>query len=106
MAHVLQLRDGSHVVPLSIFDVLDAIADSMGTDVREYIEDYLEEEYVEKTDEEWAEEIRDRYETVFQDLQLRLMEVRYLIARRKNKEAEESMNAILKTIDRELKGDE
>lgn len=39
---VLELLDGNLISPRSIFDVLDVVEESLGTDVRQYLEDYVE----------------------------------------------------------------
>ena len=42
MAYVLELTDGSLLIPMSLFDVLDVVEESVGTDVRQYLEEWLE----------------------------------------------------------------
>ena len=39
----LELKDGSIIVPRSIFDVFDVVEEYMGTDIREYLETWFEE---------------------------------------------------------------
>ena len=64
MAYVLELTDGSLLIPMSLFDVLDVVEESVGTDVRQYLEEWLETEQVELTEDERFEELKDHYETV------------------------------------------
>ena len=41
MADVLELKDGSLITPVNVFDVLDVVEEHMGTDIRQYLEAYF-----------------------------------------------------------------
>ena len=64
MAYVLELTDGSLLIPMSLFDVMDVVEESVGTDVRQYLEGWLEMEQIELTEDERFENLKDHYETV------------------------------------------
>ena len=64
MAYVLELTDGSLLIPMSLFDVLDVVEESVGTDVRQYLEEWLETEQFELSEDERFENLKDHYETV------------------------------------------
>ena len=44
MPHVLEIKGGELLTPFNVFDVMDAVEDYMGTDIRQYLEEYLEGE--------------------------------------------------------------
>ena len=42
MPHVLEIKGGELLTPFNVFDVMDAVEDNKGTDIRQYLEEYLE----------------------------------------------------------------
>ena len=42
MAQVLELLDGNLITPRGLCDVLDVVEEYTGTEIRQYIEDYLD----------------------------------------------------------------
>ena len=66
---VLELLDGNLITPHSIFDVLDVVEEQLGTEVRQYMEDYLEGGEPEKvsTDEHYIE-VLENVEDIAEDI--------------------------------------
>lgn len=50
MAEILGMKDGSFIVPADVFDVLDAVEEYMGVDVRQYLELHFMDGRMEKDD--------------------------------------------------------
>lgn len=50
MPHVLKLKDGKLITPFDIGDVLESIEEYAGQEVRQYIEQYLEDNIQEAAD--------------------------------------------------------
>ena len=67
IAHVLELRDGSLATPMSITDLLDLIEEYMGTDARQYVEEWLQDE---------PEQEDDRLSTLSEHYQQVLINIR------------------------------
>ena len=79
MPHVLEIKGGQLLTPLNVLDVMEAVEDYMGTDIRQYLEEYLlvaESEAGEIA----GEEIYDHYKQVLMNIKdeteaaVRLME--------------------------------
>ena len=64
MAQVIELRDGGLVTPLTVFDALDVVEEYLGTDMRQYLEEYFPEEYSPPD----HEEVREHYALVLQTI--------------------------------------
>ena len=63
MPHVLEIKGGERLTPLNVLDVMEAVEDYMGTDIRQYLEEYLLEAESE-AGEIAGEEIYDHYKPV------------------------------------------
>lgn len=92
---VIELKDGNVIVPTSIFDALDVVEEQMGTDIREYLEDWFEEpgEPV-GVDEHYREVL----ETAEMELEA--------MGRQKKKEQEKTLERVLTMLRREINGKE
>ena len=99
MAQVLELKDGSLITPFGLFDMLDAVQEYMGTDARDYLESWFEEEPREPLGDE---ALRDHYITVLEiiDTQLSGLE------NRKKKEREDTQARVQMLLRREINGKE
>lgn len=102
MPHVLEIKGGELLTPCNVFDVMDAVEDYMGTDIRQYLEEYLED--VESGAEEITDdEISDHYKQVLLNIRdeteeaLKLMEK----PRMDRKAIQNTLNLIVKMIGRE-----
>ena len=87
----LELRDGSFIVPQTIFDVLDIIEEELGTDVRQYLEGYFVdgEEPVDK--DEHLRAVLETLEGIVTDLE-------------KSKDMQYHLDRLRKTIRHEVGG--
>lgn len=91
----LELKDGSIIVPRSIFDVFDVVEEYMGTDIREYLETWFEEPGGPvEADEHYVEVL----ETIGLELET--------IGRRKKTEQKATLERVQNLIRRELNGKE
>ena len=102
MPHVLEIKGGELLTPINVFDVMDAVEDYMGTDIRQYLEEYLEG--VESDAEEITDdEIADHYKQVLLNIRDETEEVLRLIEkpRMDRKAIRETLNLIVKMIGRE-----
>jgi len=68
MAHVLELSDGSLITPIGLFDALDVVEEYMGTEMRQYLEEWFDEGQEELTEDERFEELREHYRTVLMNI--------------------------------------
>lgn len=50
MPHVLKLKDGKLITPFDVGDVLETVEEYAGQEVRQYIEEYLEDNIQEAAD--------------------------------------------------------
>ena len=102
MPQVLEIKGGELLTPINVFDVMDAVEDYMGTDIRQYLEEYLEG--VESDAEEITDdEIADHYKQVLLNIRDETEEVLRLIEkpRMDRKAIRETLNLIVKMIGRE-----
>jgi len=95
MAQTLQLKNGDIVVPFGLMDALDAVEEYLGSDIREYLEDWFEEpgETVEPD---------EHYKDVLETIEYELGK----LPRQKKKEQEETLQRVQTLIRRELNGKE
>ena len=102
MPHVLEIKGGERLTPLNVLDVMEAVEDYMGTDIRQYLEEYLLEAESE-AGEIAGEEIYDHYKQVLMNIKdeteaaVRLMEK----PRMDRKGIRVTLDIILKMIERE-----
>ena len=102
MPHVLEIKGGELLTPFNGFDVMDAVEEYMGTDIRQYLEEYLEG--VESDAEEITDdEIADHYKQVLLNIRDETEEVLMLMEkpRMDRKAIRETLNLIVKMIGRE-----
>lgn len=98
MPHVLEIKGGELLTPLNVLDVMEAVEDYMGMDIRQYLEEYLLE-----AESEAGEEIYDHYKQVLMNIKdeteaaVRLMEK----PRMDRKAIRVTLDIILKMIERE-----
>lgn len=102
MPHVLEIKGGELLTPLNVFDVMEAVEDYMGTDIRQYLEEYLEDaqsDAAEITDDE----IADHYKQVLMNIRDEAEEALKLTEKpRMDRSAiREALNLIVKMIGRE-----
>ena len=98
MPHVLEIKGGELLTPFNVFDVLEAVEDYMGTDIRQYLEG-VESDAEEISDDE----ITDHYKQVLLNIRDETEEVLRLIEkpRMDRKAIRETLNLIVKMIGRE-----
>ena len=102
MPHVLEIKGGELLTPLNVLDVMEAVEDYMGPDIRQYLEEYLLEAESE-AGEIAGEEIYDHYKQVLMNIKdeteaaVRLMEK----PRMDRKAIRVTLDIILKMIERE-----
>ena len=102
MPHVLEIKGGELLTPINVFDVMDAVEDYMGTDIRQYLEEYLED--VESDSEEITDdEISDHYKQVLLNIRDETEEALKLLEkpRMDRKAIRNTLNLIVKMIGRE-----
>lgn len=103
MPHVLEIKGGELLTPLNVFDVMDAVEEYMGTDIRQYLEEYLEEaegEAEEITDDELA----NHYKQVLENIKEKTEEAARLLEkpRMDRKAIRETLGLTMKMIGREI----
>lgn len=112
MATSLEVKGGEIIVPFSISDVMDCVEDYMGSEVRQYLEDYLMdnttdtqemEEEMELTERN-AQEIVQRYRDVLSAVEeiVDLTEIRYMGKRVDRQGILKQFDSIRKMIRKEL----
>lgn len=102
MPHVLEIKGGELLTPLNVFDVMEAVEDYMGTDIRQYLEEYLEDAQNDAS-EITDDEIADHYKQILMNIKdetenaLKLTEK----PRMDRSAIQEALNLIVKMIGRE-----
>ena len=93
MAQTLELKNGEIIVPFGLMDALDAVEEYMGSDIREYLEDWFEEpgETVEP---------EEHYTEVLETVEYELSK----LPRQKKKEQEATLERVQNLIRREIDG--
>ena len=102
MPQVIELKDGSLVTPLTVFDAMEAVEEYLGTDMRQYLEDFFEDEAALPPD---GEEIREHYIQILMNIE-DVVEglVKGLEARRLNRRSlQERVDRLREMIRRENK---
>ena len=70
MAEVLELKDGSLVTPVNVFDVLDVVEEYLGMDARQYLEECFSSEGVTMLDKDDSLLIlREHYTQVLENIE-------------------------------------
>ena len=69
---VIELKDGSLITPMGVFDVLDVVEEYLGTDLRQYLEDWFENDREELTEDERFDELREHYVSVLETAEYEL----------------------------------
>lgn len=98
VAHVLDLKDGSFVVPMNLFDALDTVEDYMGVDMRLYLEEYFAEDVFEEVS------IDDHYVAFLEALEDMVMQIKQNIQRRNYKDVKLLVDNLEASIRREIGG--
>jgi len=93
MAQTLQLKNGDIIVPFGLMDVLDSVEEFMGSDIREYLEDWFE-------DPGETVEPEEHYKDVLETIEMELA----AMGRQKKKEQEETLQRVQTLIRREIDG--
>ena len=69
MADVLELKDGSLITPVNVFDVLDVVEEYLGTDRGQYLEAYfVDGKIVTLSDGDSLAEMKDHYQQVLMNI--------------------------------------
>ena len=89
----LEMKDSNIIVPRNIFDVLDVVEDYIGTDIREYLENWLEEP-------EEPPEMDEHYIEVLETAEYELGK----LSRQKKKEQQATLERVLTMLRREING--
>ncbi len=98
----LELLDGRIIAPLNVFDVLDAVEEYMGTDVRQFLEEYFTDgdPWESLPDDEKTKRLQEHHEDVMDAVEDLVLQAEYLVKRKPidRKRALEVLNAIKKLI--------
>ncbi len=98
----LELLDGRIIAPLNVFDVLDAVEEYMGTDVRQFLEEYFTDgdPWESLPDDEKTKRLQEHHEDVMDAVEDLVLRAEYLVKRKPidRKRALEVLNAIKKLI--------
>lgn len=94
------LQDG-YIAPMELRDVLDAIEDRISPEARQYIESFIEDEYIGNTNDQY-------YKEIFCELDELLMDMKsHLCSRcRKKKEVKSKLDVIEGIIAKEVRDHE
>ena len=105
MAQVLELLDGNLITPRGLCDVLDVVEEYTGTEIRQYIEDYLMEDPVEETEDERFDALRDHYRQILFNVKDECNELERLLIHGKRKEWWPQFERIVNMVNREINDD-
>ncbi len=98
----LELLDGTIIAPLNVFDVLDAVEEHMGADVRQFLEEYFTDgdPWESLPDDEKISRLQEYYEDVLEAIEDMVLKAEYLVQRKPidRKKALELLSAIRKLI--------
>ncbi len=98
----LELLDGRIIAPLNVFDVLDAVEEYMGTDVRQFLEEYFTDgdPWESLPDDEKTKRLQEHHEDVMDAVEDLVLQAEYLVKRKPidRKRALEALSAIKKLI--------
>lgn len=103
MAQVLELRDGGLVTPRNVFDVLEAVEEYAGIEIRQYLEDYMLEDHEEETEDERFDALRDHYQQVLVNVNEECFALERMLARGRKKDIQTQLEKIRKMVNREIK---
>lgn len=106
MALVLELLDGNLITPRSLSDVLDVVEEYTGTEIRQYLEEYLIEGPIEETDDERFDSLKDHYRQVLSNIKDECKEMERLLTLGKRKDLWPQLEKITNMVNREIKEDE
>lgn len=100
MAHVIDLPDGSFLIPANIFDALEAVEEYMGADMRQYLEGY----FIDGEDEFLAEK-DERISTLLEGLECLAENMGIHLGKRtmNRKELLDDVEGLKRAIEREMK---
>ena len=102
---LLQLNDGNMIAPLSVFDVLETVEEYLGTEVRQYLEDYFSEEnpWLDLPEGEKLDALLEHYQSVLGGIEDAVLEADILMHRNpiKRKRIIENLENIQKLIEKE-----
>ena len=102
---MLELKDGSLITPLGVFDVLDTVEEYLGTDVRQYLEAYFSDEdpWTSLPDGEKTALLLEHYQTVLEGIDDVISEADRLMRQNpvKRKKVVEDLDVIRKMIEKE-----
>ena len=102
---LLQLNDGNMIAPLSVFDVLDTVEEYLGTEVRQYLEDYFSDEnpWSDLPESEKLDALLEHYQSVLGGIEDAVLETDILMHKNpiKRKRIIENLENIQKMIEKE-----
>ena len=102
---LLQLNDGNMIAPLSVFDVLDTVEEYLGTDVRQYLEDYFSDEnpWMDLSEGEKLDALLEHYRSVLGGIEDATLEADMLMHKNpiKRKRIIENLENIQQLIEKE-----
>ena len=105
MAQVLELLDGNLITPRGLCDVLDVVEEYTGTEIRQYIENYLMEDPVEETEDERFDALRDHYRQILFNVKDECNELERLLIHGKRQEWWPQFEKIVNMVNREINDD-
>ena len=97
---LLQLNDGNMIAPLSVFDVLETVEEYLGTEVRQYLEDYFSDE---NPRSDLPDALLEHYQSVLGGIEDAVLEADILMHKNpiKRKRIIENLENIQKMIEKE-----
>jgi len=101
----LELLDGNMITPMDVFDVLDTVEEYLGTEVRQYLEDYLTDEdpWENLPESEKTDTLLEHYQSVLDGIEDVLSDADRLMRRNpvKRKQVIGDLEIIKKMIEKE-----
>ena len=102
---LLQLNDGNMIAPLSVFDVLETVEEYLGTEVRQYLEDYFSDEnpWSDLPEGEKLDALLEHYQSVLGGIEDAVLEADILMHKNpiKRKRTIENLENIQQLIEKE-----
>lgn len=99
------LSNGASIVVDSLWEMMDAVEDALGTDARQYLEHFIEAEPVSMTEEELREQLREKHTEQLETVRDSLTGIRRELESRRTSKATltEALDAAMGTIDHALR---
>lgn len=101
MPHVLEMKSGELITPMNLYDVLEVVEDYLGTDIRQYLEEYIDNAEVAQAEDV---DLDEHYRDVLENLEFKVREIEIAVSgkRTDRKGIVATTEVMRKMIDREL----